>query len=110
MKRLFSYLIAIMLFPQVSSAVILVQKPQKTFSVSQTYVITHNTHKSVSCIAPNIWAAYNTHNQNNAHMMLSRNVGPQKHIDQQKYAGGSTKYLAGGRMEQISNRRLAQVE
>lgn len=117
MKRFITYLIAIALFPQVISAVILVSKPQKTFSISQTYVITHNPHKCISCLAPNIWAAYNAHdhngdwkvenvqhhNEQNKPEMLSKN------FCQQKSATGM-RQLFGGRIVPNSQQRLAQAQ
>ena len=117
MKRFITYLIAIALFQQVISAVILVSKPQKTFSISQTYVITHNPHKCISCLAPNIWIAYNAHNHNgewkienvqhqneqNKPEMLSKNFCQQKSTI-------SMRHLFGGRMDHISQQRLAQAQ
>ncbi len=116
MKRLFTYIIAIALFPQVISAVNLVSRPQKSFSASQTCVITHNAHKSISCLAPNIWSAYNAHNHNgdwkienvqqqsnqNKPEMLSKNFCQQK-------SATSMRHLFGNRISNLSQQRLAQV-
>ena len=41
MKRIFAQLITILVFPQVISSVILVPRPQKPSTVSQTYVVSN---------------------------------------------------------------------
>lgn len=46
MKRIFAQLITILLFPQVISAVILVPRPQKPPTVSQTHAISNRAHKN----------------------------------------------------------------
>jgi hypothetical protein len=60
MKRLFTYLLALILFPQVISAVILVKKPVKTFSLSHTYIVPINVHKSKSYYAPSVWSSHHS--------------------------------------------------
>lgn len=103
MKRLLTYLIAILIFPQVISAVILVHKPKETFSVSQTYVIPHKGNKGLSCAAPDIWKTYNRHKQSKSTQMLARNTRLRMPV-------GNTKCLAKGKMAQNPYRRLAQAE
>lgn len=102
MKRLLTYLMAIMLFPQIVSAVILVNKPKKSFSLSQTCVVTHNRHKTPSCTAPYIWVAYNAHKQSKV-QVLSRNVRALKLTEK-------VRYLANGSPARKKNIRLAQAE
>lgn len=64
MKRLFAHLIALMLFPQVISAVILVPRPQKAFSVSQTYVVSDRGYEKINNITSNIWLSRNNYRLN----------------------------------------------
>ena len=60
MKRFFTYLLALVLFPQVMSAVILVKKPVKTFSLTHTYIVPINVHKSKSYYAPSVWYSHHS--------------------------------------------------
>ncbi len=102
MKRLLIYLTAIMLFPQLISAVILVHKPEQSFSVSQTCVVTHKTCKKPSCTAPHIWVAYNAHKQTGS-QVLNRSLRRQKPAER-------ARYLARGNASQRTNNRLAQAQ
>ena len=62
MKRLFAYIIAILLFPQLISAVILVPRPIKPFSLSQTYIVPKDQ-KCKNLLAPNVWLSNRTQKQ-----------------------------------------------
>ena len=63
MKRFFAHLIVLMLFPQVIFAVILVPRPIKPFSLSQTYIVPKDQYCK-SYIAPNVWSSSNGGGQN----------------------------------------------
>jgi hypothetical protein len=75
MKRTFIYLIALLLFPQVVSAVILAHKPVRTFPVQQavavTYVTPAKVQKRTSHFAPHVFISYNCCRQN---VELGKNI------------------------------------
>ena len=60
MKRLFVYLLVVMLYPQVISAVILVPKPTKHFTMSQTRIVPIQEHKDKSYYAPGVWTSHHS--------------------------------------------------
>ena len=115
MKRFFAYIVTILLLPRVSSAVILIPKPTRCFSLSQTYIVANKGHKSKSYYAPDVWLSYHggrqekkwsavrrNHNVSGiSREMLNRNLCEQK-ISQ------SGKGLSG-RIIKNSNRKLSQV-
>ena len=88
MKRLFAHLIALMLFPQVISAVILVPRPQKAFSVSQTYVVSNRGHENMSDITSKVWLS-----RNNCRLNGKWHVGSLQYQERQNYSNISYKNL-----------------
>lgn len=68
MKRTLVYFLALVLFPQVVSAVILAHKPEKNFPVQQdvtvTYITPAKVQKYTSHFAPHVFLSYNCCRQN----------------------------------------------
>ena len=104
-----------MLFPQIISAVILVSKPVRNFSVSQTYIAPTKEFKNRSYFAPKLWLSHHCKNQNvdwntdrlsrskrlRSHDMLNIYICQYKSLP----AGKKT----SGKLVQGSERRLSQV-
>lgn len=78
MKRLFAYIIATVLFSQVMFAVILVQKPAKGFSLSQTYIVPARNCKNKSYFAPKLWLSQHCKKQN-VDWTIERFSHPKRH-------------------------------
>ena len=113
MKRIFAQLITILLFPQVISAVILVPRPQKPSTVSQTYVVSNRIQNHTCESAPGIWYSHNDHNRDwNTDNLpnQARHYSPEqicKHNNLPKHYAGNKDLSA--RINQGAHRRLCQV-
>ena len=104
-----------MLFPQIISAVILVSKPVRNISMTQTYIAPAKEFKNRSYFAPKLWLSHHCKNQNvdwntdqisrpkrpTSHDMLNRYICQYKSLS----AGRKT----SGKLIQGSDRRLSQV-